>query len=58
MDPFPPSSSFVYILLAVDYVSKWVEAITTGTNDSKIVVAFIISHIFYKFGTFKAIISN
>jgi len=26
---FPPSFGFSYILLAVDYVSKWVEAIAT-----------------------------
>ena len=27
MSPFPSSSSNLYILLAIDYVSKWVEAI-------------------------------
>lgn len=30
MDLFPPSEGYLYILLAVDYVSKWVEAIATG----------------------------
>ena len=29
MGPFPPSWDNTYILLAVDYVSKWVEAIAT-----------------------------
>ena len=58
MGPFPSSSGFVYILLAVDYVSKWVEAIATRTNDSKVVVDFVRSHIFCRFGTPKAIISD
>ncbi|XP_057775095.1 uncharacterized protein LOC130994080 [Salvia miltiorrhiza] len=37
MGPFPPSCGFSYILLAVEYVSRWVEAIPTVTNDSKII---------------------
>jgi hypothetical protein len=27
MGSFPPSFGFLYILVAVDYVSKWIEAI-------------------------------
>ncbi|KAK8636912.1 hypothetical protein V6N13_064346 [Hibiscus sabdariffa] len=35
MRPFPSSFGNLYILLAVDYVSKWVEAIATSHNDAK-----------------------
>ena len=37
MGPFPASYSNLYILLAVEYVTKWVEAIPTRTNDAKVV---------------------
>ena len=31
----------VYILLTVDYVSKWVEAISTRMNEARIVIKFL-----------------
>lgn len=40
MGPFPPSFRHEYILVAVDYVSKWVEAIATPTADSRVIVFF------------------
>ena len=55
---FPSSSSNLYILLAVDYVSKWVEALPTRTNDAKVVANFLRSHIFPRFGTPRALITN
>ncbi|KAK9911904.1 hypothetical protein M0R45_035784 [Rubus argutus] len=58
MGPFPSSYGHLYILLVVDYVSKWVEAKATRTNDSKVVVDFVKSNIFARFGTPKAIISD
>ncbi|RDY12170.1 hypothetical protein CR513_03075, partial [Mucuna pruriens] len=42
MGPFPVSNGYLYILLAVDYVLRWVEAIATKTNDAKVVVDFLI----------------
>ena len=58
MGPFPYSFSNLYILLAVDYVSKWVEAIPTRTNDANVVVKFLSCHIFTRFGTPRALITD
>ncbi|KAL4384669.1 hypothetical protein GQ457_15G020070 [Hibiscus cannabinus] len=57
MRPFPSSFDNLYILLAVDYVSKWVEAIATTHNDAKTVQKFIKKTIFTRFGTPRVIIS-
>ena len=57
MGPFPKSNSYEYILVAVDYVSKWVEAIPSRTNDHKVVIKFLKDHILARFSTPKAIIS-
>ncbi|RDY01990.1 Gag-Pol polyprotein, partial [Mucuna pruriens] len=58
MGPFPVSNGYSYILLAVDYVSRWVEAIATRTNDARVVVDFLKSNIFCRFGVPKALISE
>ena len=58
MGPFPSSFSNLYILLAIDYVSKWVEAIPTRTNDAKVVARFLRSHIFTRFITPMALITD
>jgi hypothetical protein len=58
MGPCPSSFGNLYILLAVDYVSKWIEAKATRTNDAKVVLDFVRSHIFDRFGIPKAIISD
>ena len=58
MGPFPPSYNNLYILLAVDYVLMWVEAIWTGTNDAKVVAQFLRSHIFSRFGTPRVLITD
>ena len=58
MGPFPLFFGQLYILLAVDYVFKWVEEITTPTNDAKIVVKFLHKHILTRFGAPRAIISD
>ena len=58
MGPFPPSFGNLYILLAVDYVSKWVEAIAYPKNDANTVVGFMQKNILSKFGTPRTIISD
>ena len=58
MGPFPSSEGKQYILVAVDYVTKWVEAIATTLNDSKTVIKFLKSHIFSRFGVPRALLSN
>lgn len=58
MGPFPNSFGNFYILLAVDYVSKWVEAKATRMNDAKVVSSFLRSHIFSRFGVPRAVISD
>jgi hypothetical protein len=51
MGPFPNSYGNLYILVAVDYMSKWVEAIACKTNDHRVVVQFLRDTIFARFGT-------
>jgi len=58
MSPFPKSNGYEYILLAVDYVSKWVEAIPTRTCDSYVVLKFVQANILCRFGFPRAIISD
>ena len=58
MGPFPSSHGNKYILVAVDYVSKWVEAIATRTNDSNIVLQFLRRNTFTRYGAPRAIISD
>ncbi|WJZ91016.1 hypothetical protein VitviT2T_010128 [Vitis vinifera] len=58
MGPFPMSFGHSYILVGVDYVSKWVEAIPCRSNDHKVVLKFLKDNIFARFGVPKAIISD
>ncbi|GKB35042.1 reverse transcriptase domain-containing protein [Tanacetum coccineum] len=57
MGPFPSSRGYKYILVAVDYLSKWVEAKALPTNDARVVCKFIKS-LFARFGAPRAIISD
>ena len=58
MGPFPSSHGFLYILVVVDYVSKWIEAIATRTCDRSVVIKFLSSQIFPRYGIPRIIISD
>nr|GEX57397.1 reverse transcriptase domain-containing protein [Tanacetum cinerariifolium] len=55
--PFPSLKGNKYILVSVDYLSKWVKAKALPTNDARVVVK-ILKSLFSRFGTPKAIISD
>nr|GEW66151.1 reverse transcriptase domain-containing protein [Tanacetum cinerariifolium] len=56
MGPFPSSKGNKYILVAVDYLSKWVEAKVLHTNDAR--VMNFLKSLFAQIGTPRAIISD
>ena len=56
--PFPISFGYSFILVGVDYVSKWVEAIPCKRNGHRVVLKFLKDNIFSRFGVPKAIISD
>ena len=58
MGPFTPSFGNLYILLDVDYVSKWVEAIAYPRNDGNTVMGFIHRNILSRYGALRTIISD
>nr|GEW59927.1 reverse transcriptase domain-containing protein [Tanacetum cinerariifolium] len=57
MGLFSSSRVNKYILVAVDYLSKWVEANTVLANDARVVCKFL-KNLFARFGTPRAIISD
>ena len=58
MGPFPKFYGNEYILVAIEYVSMWVEAVVLLTNDAKVVIKFLKKHIFTRFNTPSAFISD
>ena len=50
MGPFLSSYGNTYILVVVDYVSKWIEAKATPTCESKEVAKFLKENIFNRYG--------
>ena len=58
MGPFPSSLRHLYILVGVDYVSKWVETVPCREADHKVVLKLLKENIFSRFGVPKSIISD
>nr|GEY51697.1 hypothetical protein [Tanacetum cinerariifolium] len=57
MGSFPSSRGNKYILVAIDYLSKWVDAKVLPTNDARVVCKFL-KNLFAIFGTPRAIIND
>ena len=58
MGPFPPLFRNLYILVAMEYVSEWIEAITTPKKDAKTVIKFIHKNKLTLFGAPRCILSD
>ena len=58
MGTFPSSRGNKYILVAVDYVPKWVEAVANPTNDSRVEAKLFKRIIFPCFGVLRVLISD
>ncbi|XP_050918995.1 uncharacterized protein LOC127136489 [Lathyrus oleraceus] len=58
MGSFPSPSCNKYILVIVDYVSKWIEAIASPTNDARVVIRLFKHIIFPRFGVPRLVISD
>ncbi|CAM8934139.1 unnamed protein product [Rhodiola kirilowii] len=58
MGPLPSSYGNQYIVVAVDYVSKWVEAVASPTCDAKVVTKLFEKIIFRRFGVPRTVISD
>jgi hypothetical protein len=58
MGPFPPSNGCTHILVVVDYVTKWVEAIPTAHADVATSIKIIKHIIFPRFGVPRLLITD
>ena len=58
MGPYPPSFENLYILLTVDYVSKWFEAIACPINDANTILGFVQRNILTGYRAPRTIITD
>lgn len=58
MGHFPSSLGNKFILVAVDYISKWIEAISSPMNDARVMVKMFKNNILPRFGILRLVISD
>jgi hypothetical protein len=58
MGPFPKSKNYEYILVAVDYVSKWVETMPCRAVDARNSKKMFEEIVFLRFGVLRMVISD
>jgi hypothetical protein len=58
MESFPKSKNYGYILVVVDYVSKWVEAMPCRAADARNSKKMFEEIIFSRFGVSRMVISD
>ena len=58
MGPFPSSDGYTHILVAIDYVTKWVEAIPTSSVDHNTSIKMLKEVIFPRFGVLRYLMTD
>lgn len=58
MGHFPSSIGNKYILVVMDYISKWIEVIAYPTNDARFVIKVFKDYIFPRFEVSRLVISD
>ena len=58
MGPLPSSYKNQFILVVVDYVSKWVEVVVAPKNDIETIIKFLKKNIFSRFRVPRVLISD
>jgi transposase InsO family protein len=54
----PPSNQKVYILVFIDYMTKWVEAKALIRASEEVVLAFLFEDIFVRFGVSRELVTD
>ena len=54
----PSTTSHHYIIVFIDYFTKWVEAMPTYSNDAKTTTLFLFNHIIASFGIPRSIVTD